>query len=103
MWNAWISHGGFKIQNNPHKPILIYNKERTAMLTHDDQELGVESREGGLQRVAGVEIIESRHTISPESAQLVLAGSPGLRLGNIHQKLWEEKEEKERPLYAGVY
>ena len=35
------------------------------MLTHDDQELGVESREGGLERVAGVEIIQSRHTISP--------------------------------------
>ena len=65
------------------------------MLTHDDQELGVESREGGLQRVAGVEIIESRHTISPESAQLVLAGSPGLRLGNIHQKFRRERREGE--------
>ena len=47
-------------------------------LTHDDQELGVEGREGRLERVAGVEIVESRHAIFSKSGQFVPAGSPGV-------------------------
>ena len=71
---------GFLTEVLSFNPILIYNKERTAMLTHDDQELGVEGREGSLERVAGVEIVESRHAIFSKSGQFVPAGSPGVWL-----------------------
>ena len=72
MWD-----GGMDFLINQFYAIKTENgKKSRELLTHDNQELGVEGCEGRLQRVAGVEIIESRHTISPKSPQFVLLAGP---------------------------